>query len=225
MASNFLGEVGGSNQASAILSAPAVASREGVDLQKSMNYRDDGQGLSVFLVLPRGEGFRDEWHPETQEYIFEGHDSNTVEGGQEIDQLLMYGSGRLSENGKFVKAANAYKDGAQKEPLQIQVYEKLDPGVWYDKGIFNLMDANVVDEKGRKVFKFILTLADAEFYAAGDPDTIERMLPAAVKAETWQRDRGRCSECGIEFGLRFMGKGEDVHLRCTAHSGRKVSLL
>jgi hypothetical protein len=219
--SNFLGEVGGMTQSgSRIISAAEVIAREGVELHKSMNFRDDEFMLPVFLVLAREHGHEDVWDDENQQFVFEGHDSTTVESGRSVDQLAMYESGRLTDNGKFLKAANAFNDGIRKEPLQIQVYEKIDSGVWFDKGIFDLIDARNVSEDGRKVFKFYLTVADMSGnYSEHDPDRIERLLPAALKAEIWKRDRGRCTECLSESDLHFAGTAA-VSLKCAAHSGR-----
>ena len=149
-----------------------------------MNFRDDEFMLSVFLVLPREHGYADMWDEENQQFIFEGHDSTTVESGKSVDQLAMYESGKLTDNGKFLKAANAFKDGIRKEPMQIQVYEKIDSGVWFDKGIFDLIDARHVSQDGRKVYKFYLTPAETRgHYDEHDPDRIERLIPAGAKAE------------------------------------------
>ena len=223
MTSNFLGDVHTERHISSIISANELVAREGLDLHKGMNFRDKGPQLSVFLVLEREDGYRDEWNFKTRQYVYQGHDSTTVEEGKSVDQLLMYSDGRLTDNGKFFKAAHAYKDELRNEPLQVQVYEKLDPGVWYDKGIFNLVDAKQVVEGGRKVCKFHCILADDDFYSADDPDTIERLLPAAIKAEIWARDKGRCVLCRSEMGLRFVANESRGAIRifCEEHSGRK----
>ena len=222
MGSNFLGDVSISRPRSSVISANELASREGVALTKGLNFRDERDRLSVFLVLERGEGFKDEWNPGTGVYIYEGHDSTTVESGKSVDQLLMYENGRLTENGRFFKAAHAFKDGLRSDPTQVQVYEKLDQGVWYDKGIFNLIDAKQIDVDGKKICKYYMTLADAEFFAADDPDTIERMLSAKTKGEIWKHDNGRCVECRSETGLRFVPSpdGSKTELRCELHCGR-----
>ncbi len=219
--SNFLGEVNAMTKSgSRIISAAEVIAREGVELHKSMNFRDDEFMLSVFLVLERDKGYADVWDDENQQFIFEGHDSTTVESGKSVDQIAMYESGKLTDNGKFLKAANAFKDGIRKEPLQIQVYEKIDSGVWFDKGIFDLIDARHVSEGGRKVYKFYLTIADMSGrYDEHDPDRIERLIPAATKAEIWKRDKGRCTECLTESDLHFAGT-TSVSLKCALHSGR-----
>lgn len=217
--SNFLGDPTPRSR-SPIISAAEVIAREGIELHKSMNFRDDEFMLSVFLVLPREHGYADVWDEENQQFIFEGHDSTTVESGKSVDQLAMYESGKLTDNGKFLKAANAFKDGIRKEPMQIQVYEKIDSGVWFDKGIFDLIDARHVSQDGRKVYKFYLTPAETRgHYDEHDPDRIERLIPAGTKAEIWKRDKGRCADCHKEEDLHFAGT-TSVFLKCALHSGR-----
>jgi hypothetical protein len=219
--SNFLGDVYVPKRATSILSANELMEREGIMLQKSMNFRDGGEPLSVFLVLQKENGeFRDEWDAKKQVYTFEGHDSTTKEtGGKSNDQLLMYGGDKLTENGKFYKAANAFKDGVRKDAVQIQVYEKLDPGVWFDKGIFDLVDAAGVTENGRKIFKFSLLPADR---ARRDKDAAleeERYLGAAAKAAAWEKAKGRCAKCKLQSGLRFVKEGRTLKLLCAKDRG------
>lgn len=219
--SNFLGEVHVPKRPTSILSASELMEREGLMLQKSMNFRDAGEQLSVFLVLAKDDGaFRDAWDAKRGIYTFGGHDSTTKEtGGKSLDQLLMYGGDKLTENGKFYKAAHALKDGVRKEPLQVQVYEKLDPGVWFDKGIFDLMDAAPANRDGRKVFHFFLQPADR---ARSDRDPVfeeERYLSAAAKAAAWEKAKGRCATCNIQNGLRFVKSGKQIRLLCAKDRG------
>lgn len=230
MASNFLGEAG-PQWTSAIISGSELIAREGVNLTKGMNFRDGRDGMtSVFLVLPSHEGeFKDEWNAETNIYVYEGHDSTTVEGGKIHDQIAIYESGKATDNGKFLKAANAFKDGIAKLPMQVHVYEKLDPGVWFSKGIFNLVDGMRVSEGGRKVFKFHLMPAEA--YETGElsgENAIETMLCAKVKAAVWERAKGHCEKCKEEKDLRFTAPSdyetddESVKLLCTKHRSGKT---
>jgi len=222
MTSNFLGDVRGEvRRPSAIVSASELVAREGFNLQKGMNYRDAGGQLAVFLVLSQDSDFTDEWDEGSETYTYQGHDSTTTESGKLRDQIAMYADGRVTDNGKFFKAAHAFKDGLRREPLQVQIYEKLDPGVWFDKGIFNLTDAKQVSDSGRKVFKFFLNPAgNREGSGESEEDYQERMLSAAEKIKVWERDRGRCAECGREEGLKFISSGPDARLACEAHTGR-----
>lgn len=221
--SNFLGDISVPQRSTNILSANELIEREGMKLEKSMNFRDKGELLSVFLVLPKEGGeYKDEWDAKTETYVFEGHDSTTVDtGGKSLDQLLMYGGDKLTSNGKFFKEANAFKDGVRSDALQVQIYEKLDPGVWFDKGIFDLVDAAGVKEDGRKVFKFHLKPADRERTDRDDTHRAERMLPAAAKAQAWEKSRGCCAKCNLQSGLRFVGgpAAADIKLLCAKDRG------
>lgn len=230
MTSNFLGDVRVTRMPTSILSTNELLAREGINLLKSMNFREEPL-LSVFLVLPReGDAYRDYWNSETGIYSFQGHDSTTVEaGGKSPDQLLMYADGRVTENGKFYKAANEYVDRVRKMPREIQVYEKLDPGVWFDKGIFELVGAFRDKEAERTVFSF--TLQPSQTDAAYFDSTLlkERMLPASVKAALWAQGSGRCTVCGSEKSLRFVSQvtdtGESLSLICAPHRGEDGGLL
>ena len=205
---------------SLIISMTELMVREGGTLQKSMNFRDDGIRLSVFLLLPRIEGYTDVWDADTNTLMFEGHDS-IAEGaqGRNDHQLLMYASGKPTENGRFYTVAQAYKDGMRAEPLQVQVYEKIDAGVFFDKGIFNLVDATYgkAERDLRKVARFILSPVDTVLPLRERILWDERMLPASVKAEAWQKDGGRCTVCSEQSELHFdVCEGCPI-LHCSAH--------
>lgn len=218
--SNFLGDVFLPTESSAILSSSELIAREGVNLQKGMTYRDK-DALPVFLVLPHDGVYTDEWRADTNTYVFRGHDSVTAGAGREQDQVTMYENGRLSDNGKFLKAARTYADGAYKVPLQIHIYEKLDAGIWFDKGIFDLVDAAEVSKEGRRVYEFYLR---PSAIVAEGRHVRERMLPAAAKKDAWAAASGRCQECGTQIGLRFM-PGAEVRLLCPTHRGEGGGLL
>jgi hypothetical protein len=219
MISNLLGDVHVQKRPTSILSANELMEREGMMLQKSMNFRPVGEKISVFLVLPKEDGeFKDAWNAKKQTYTFEGHDSTTKEEGKSRDQLLMYAGDKLTENGKFYKAAHAYKDGAR-GAMKVQVYEKLDPGVWFDKGIFDLVDAAPVKEDDRKVYTFYLRPSDR---ARKDRDLVleaERFLSAAEKASAWESAKGRCAKCKLQMGLRFVPRGKGLQLLCAKDRG------
>ena len=217
--SNLLGDTGpvAAPERSAIIASGELIAREGVNLHKSMNFRDKGLLLCVFLVLEKEDGFHDTWDKRKRIYTFEGHDSTTVEQGALEDQVLMYESGKLSDNGKFKKAAQEYIDGSRRAPLQVQIYEKLDAGVWYDKGIFELIGAKKVEHHGRKIFTFYLQPSGR----ASD----ERMLDATSKKASWQKYAGRCATCKSQDDLYFLVAKNTPKLVCGRHSGRKGGLL
>lgn len=214
--SNLLGTVDPTRPTS-LCSAAELTAREGVNLQKGMTYRNDSRH-SVFLVLPHEDVFCDEWDEGSSTYVFIGHDSVTTDAGRGQDQRAMYESGRLSENGKFLKTAD------KGEAIEIQVYEKIDAGVWFDKGLFILKGAAESKYEGRRVYKFFLEPSNIGYFTL-DRLHGERMLSATTKADVWKRDNGRCSECGNEHGLRFVPQNGGIVLLCPPHRGETGGLL
>lgn len=219
---------------SAIISYLELSIRERQQLQKGMNFRTDGR-LSVFLMsLRKNAPYKDQWLEDKQVLIYEGHDAKTdLKTKKAIDQPMYRDSGRLSDNGKFYTEAMAYKEGKRKEPLQIQVYEKLDTGVWFDKGIFDLVDAVYESDSERKVFKFLLHPTD-EVRSITDLKEYkhERMIPTVVKVEVWKRDKGQCRMCGQVTGLHYDhilpfskgGRSDDarnIQILCARHNLQK----
>lgn len=215
-----------------ILSHAEVLMREQQGIQKNMNYRDDGRP-SVFLISDKGEEHTDEWHEKEQLFVVEGHDASTKANKKTADQELAHESGQLSDNGKFYRTANNFKDGVRKDAMQIQVYEWLDSGVWYDKGIFSLVDAQRHMKDKRRIFKFVLS---PSFGGVDDNYKRERVIPAQVKQMVWERDFGRCAMCGSDSHLFFetmqherdggSNNVENVSLRCASHaSGARTGFL
>ncbi len=223
---NFLGDPNATARRSMVVSHAEVLVREQQGLQKNMNYRTDGRP-SVFLISDKGEEHTDEWHAGEQLFIVEGHDATTKGSKKsEEDQELAHESGKLSDNGKFYREAQLYRDGVRREAMQIQVYERLDSGVWYDKGIFSLVDAQRHMKDKRRIFKFVLAPA---FGGGDDGYNIERMIPAATKQLVWERDGGRCAVCRADSGLFFtlmqrendggsQSDSENVTLTCNVHT-------
>ncbi len=178
--------------------------------------------------------YKDMWLEDEQLLVYEGHDA-TADGTdrKSIDQPMFRESGRLSDNGKFFNEAIAYKEGKRSQPLQIQVYEKLNSGVWFDKGVFNLEDAKYLKEGQRMVFKFYLKPIDVTQVKIEVEDyKHERMIPTSVKVEVWKRDKGLCTKCGANTGLHYDhilpfskgGRSDDarnIQLLCARHNLQK----
>ena len=135
--------------------------------------------------------------------------------------------GRLTENGKFYNAAMEYKK-AKAKPERVQVYEKISQGVWCDRGQYELIDAQIVSDGKRKVFKFFLRPARTP--RAREPFLRQtRIIPTEVKVEVWKRDHGKCVICGASDNLHFdhdvpFSKGgssitaKNVRLLCARHN-------
>lgn len=219
---------------SPIISYLELSLKEKQSLQRGMNFRTDGRPSVFLMSTKRNAPYRDEWSGTT--LIYEGHDApTTMTGGKnkkELDQPMHLPSGRLTENGKFYKAAEKYKKNTAK-PFPIQVYEKLDSGVWFDKGIFNLVDAKYVPDENRKVFKFYLEPSENTRSFDEDIDyKHERLIPTWVKVEVWRRDKGKCTTCGATDGLHYDhilpysrgGRSNDprnIQILCARHNLQK----
>lgn len=190
------------------------------------------------MSTKRNAPYNDEWSGQT--LIYEGHDAPlTMTGGKnkkELDQPMNLPSGRLTENGKFFKAAEKYKKNNAKTFL-IQVYEKLDSGVWFDKGIFNLVDAKYILDNNRKVFKYYLEPSENTRTFEEDVDyKHERLIPTWVKVEVWRRDKGKCTTCGATDGLHYDhilpyskgGRSNDprnIQILCARHNLQKSNKI
>jgi hypothetical protein len=210
-----------------ILSYPDMLQREGIALQKGMNYqvRGGAAGYSIVLMSVRkGAPYQDQWHEESGMLEYEGHDAmqsrHATVRSKEIDQPMSLPSGKLTENGKFYQAAIAAKSGTA-EPEVIQVYEKIADGIWCNRGRHLLVDAEIktvpVAEAGgravggaakrtRKVFRFFLkptATPDATTHEDERELSISRQIPTAVKVTVWKRDQGRCVTCGATDNLHF----------------------
>ena len=138
---------------------------------------------------------------------YEGHDMNRREQKEpkDYDQPIFTKSGKLAENGKFFQCAEDYKSERRPNPEKIKVFEKITNNVWSDKGFFYLTDAEYVQGQGRKVFKFKLV---PEALHAEDNEILEelelsRRIPTFIKRQVWERDKGKCTDCGSNKDLHF----------------------
>jgi len=217
---------------------------EGYSLQRGMNYKVKG-GRSVILMSQRkGAPYNDKVEGNGKILIYEGHDvpRNLAKDPKLVDQAMETPTGKLTENGKFYKAASDYKKRVLTEPEQINVYEKIKNGIWVYNGVFELIDAWVEKSSKRKVFKFKLSVTDKKLNEV--EKVIEeikdldhnRMIPTSVKLEVWKRDKGRCVKCGNTDNLHFdhilpFSKGgtslkaENIQLLCARHNLQKSAKI
>lgn len=220
-----------------ILSYHEVVGREGRNLQAGMNFHVR-PGYSILLMSTRkGAPYRDRWDDERNVLIYEGHDVQRcpeVPDPKTVDQLMRTPKGSLTSNGKFYEAAKAASRG-EHPPEQVRVYEKLERGVWSDKGMFALVDAQIVSHGGRKVFEFLLEpLADDSGvqHAQSPLMAHRRLIPTHVKVEVWKRDGGKCVLCGASENLHYdhdlpFSKGgssltaANVRILCARHNLQK----
>jgi 5-methylcytosine-specific restriction endonuclease McrA len=129
-----------------------------------------------------------------------------------------------------MRLLKAFQSG-ENLPERVKVYEKLQTGIWAYNGVFHLLDAWVEQSECRKVFKFRLVLASNQNVEQDDIANIEhtRMIPSAIKAEIWKRDKGKCAVCVSNTNLHFdhiipFSKGgsslvsENIQLLCARHN-------
>lgn len=188
-----------------IISYSELVAEEKMNLQKGMNFNANHK-YSVFLMSVRKNApYADEYDEATNTIIYEGHDapSNWIENPKTVDQPLTTPRGTLTENGKFFTAAQSYKENLLKEPHRVKVYEKIKNGIWCYKGFFNLVDAEIVNNGIRNVFKFYLLPVQLKTFKREITIPHSRLIPTQVKIEVWKRDGGECVVCGSKENLHF----------------------
>lgn len=210
-------------------------------LQRGMNYRLNSDYSVILMSQRENAPYRDRVYDDGLTIEYEGHD--VLKRSYEHDpkrenQPELLPSGQLTQNGLFAKAVNDYKEGKRKPEL-VKTYEKVFPGVWSLKGLFELVDYKIVDDGRRKVFRFILKLSDRQLEKGSF--TIElpshiRLIPTEVKKEVWKRDGGKCVKCSEIKNLHFdhdlpFSKGgtslsaKNVRLLCIKHNLEKSAKI
>lgn len=220
-----------------VISYLEMCAREGVNLQRGMNYRLRG-GYSVILMSIRANApYADRLEDEGSTLIYEGHDVPAVRDGpnpKSVDQPLHNPGGGPTQNGLFMKAAEDFKNDLR-DAEAVRVYEKIQSGIWVYNGVFSLVDAWQEFGAGRYVIRFKLVLAadtEAGVSEPGKPLPHERMIPSEVKREVWKRDGGKCVKCGSSENLHFdhiipFSKGgsslvsANIQLLCARHNLEK----
>lgn len=210
-------------------------------LQRGMNFRLN-PGYSVLLMSQRSNApYTDRVHDDGVTIEYEGHDVSRKSYNHNPkfeDQVDLLSSGKLTQNGLFIKAAENYKKGKSNSEL-VKIYEKVLPGVWSLKGIFDLIDYKIVFDNGRNVYRFILCLSNNQkINIESNAQNIEhtRVIPSMVKQEVWKRDNGQCVLCGSQENLHFdhelpFSKGgtsltpKNVRLLCMKHNLQKSAKI
>jgi hypothetical protein len=210
-----------------------MCQREGVSLQRGMNYKLRGNHSVILMSLRPGAPYADRLDDGTT-LFYEGHDiprSSQHADPKSFNQPEFSQYGHLTENGKFHKLAQEFKSELR-PPERVRVYEKIKPGIWSYNGVFHLVDSWQVQINGRSVFKFKLTAVEGEedFSIPVPPHSItRRVIPTAVKLEVWKRDGGKCAKCGVTEDLHFdhiipWSKGgssntaDNIQLLCGKHN-------
>lgn len=182
--------------------------REGVSLQRGMNYELGGNHSVILMSIRPGAPYTDRFEDDGSTIVYEGHDiprSSQHIDPKSFDQPEYTPSGNLTENGKFHKAAQKIKAG-KRQLERVRVYEKIKQGIWSYNGVFHLVDSWQEQNNGRNVFKFKLKAVEGEEDFSIPVPThskTRRVIPTAVKLEVWKRDDGKCAKCGATEDLHF----------------------
>lgn len=220
-----------------IISYLEMCQREGVSLQRGMNY-ELGPHHSVILMSRRPNApYKDRLEDDDTTLIYEGHDvprSSMNPDPKTVDQPAFTPAGKLTQNGLFHRAAKEYSKGSC-SPVRVRVYEKIKQGIWFYNGMFHLIDSWLESSDQRKVFKFKLIAVEGEEDLT-EPIPTEpkprRIIPTRVKLAVWKRDSGKCVLCGSTENLHFdhiipWSKGgssltpENIQLLCGKHNLQK----
>lgn len=175
-------------------------------MQRGMNFRMN-HSYSVFLMSQKSNAlYSDRVYEDGITIEYEGHDVSKTytENPKSQDQPERLPSGKLTQNGLFIKAVNEYKINKVK-PEVVKVYEKIQEGVWSLKGHFDLTDYKIVHDGKRNVFRYILKLSDRVENLNQEDFKLShtRLIPSQVKKDVWKRDRGKCVLCGASKNLHF----------------------
>jgi hypothetical protein len=205
-----------------------MRSREGLSLQRGMNF--NATPTHSIVLSSHRPGAPYEGHDE--------HRTRDTPNPKQLDQPLHSKNGKLTQNGLFHEAAQAYIRSA-KPPVRVRVYEKIKDGIWSYNGLFQLVDSWTGTSGGRRVFKFKLhSIPDEESDVTADLSESEqrRIIPSHVKLAVWKRDKGACVECGSKINLHLdhilpFSKGgtseteANIQLLCMKHNIQKGAKL
>lgn len=188
-----------------IISYYEMQAAENTSLQRGMMFSNGKRKYSILLMSQRRDAIYNDNFDKYDNLIYEGHDEKTRPGfdPKQVDQPLETPKGTWTENGKFYRAALDYKSGLRDNPELVKVYEKIDKGVWSEKGFFHLIDAAQVFDGKRNVFKFHLKPVVTKILGGVEEIPFNRIIPTAVKVKVWQRDHGKCVLCGSTENLHY----------------------
>ncbi|MGB8708121.1 MAG: HNH endonuclease [Dehalococcoidia bacterium] len=216
-----------------VISYLEMCRKEGVNLQRGMNFHLHGEFSVILMSLRKGAPYADRVKDDGRVLIYEGHDiprRNATQDPKMLDQPMTNPSGTLTQNGLFYQAAMKYESGSA-HPELVKVYEKIHSGIWVYNGFFKLVDAWQEESGARRVFKFKLEAVEDIGQSTIEQKKIDRtrLIPAWVKLEVWNRDKGQCVICTSKDNLHFdhiipYSKGgsslvaENIQLLCARHN-------
>ena len=176
-------------------------------LQRGMNFRMNPRYSVILMSRRLNAPYSDSISEDGITIEYEGHDEPktlSVLNPKLFDQPRQTKNGTLSQNGKFIKAVEKFKEGTSRAEM-VKVYEKIFSGVWSLKGLFDLIDYNIKNDGKRNIFAFTLKLSDEQDLTTKGHIVLAqtRLIPSDVKKEVWKRDGGKCILCGSIKNLHF----------------------
>ena len=209
-------------------------------LQHGMNFMSGDNYSIVLMSVKPNAPYADRISEDGLTIYYEGHDA-PGDRAKVLDQPAANPSGTLTRNGLFKSAVDQGKKSSC-YPLA-RVYEKLYPGIWTYRGLFEMRDHDYVDRNGRKVFEFVLTITDQKIKSPEEELKTKnidleqtRQIPGKVKLEVYKRDNGQCVKCGSKDNLHFdhllpYSKGgtslrtSNIQILCARHNLEKSDSL
>ena len=211
-------------------------------LQRGMNYRLNPNYFVILMSQRNNSPYNDRIYDDGITIEYEGHDipkRHPDINPKNIDQPIKNKSGKLTQNGMFVKAVDDFKE-KRREAEIVRVYEKILPGIWSEKGFFKLLDYKYIHDGKRYVFQFILEetifVLDNESQYTRNLKVRTRVIPTDIKKRVWIRDEGKCVICGAKDELHFdhdlpYSKGgtsvklDNVKILCARHNLSKSNKI
>lgn len=225
-----------------ILSYIEMCGREGMSLQRGMNFRSPPAHGIVLMSRRRNAPYDDELSSDESVLLYEGHDVNKtwkILDPKVHDQPRYNSNGKPTENGKFADVVDNLEQ-QNAAPAIFRVYEKMKPGIWTDRGLYLLKNYDYPKKGVRRVFKFRLEQAGFDSAtpngASEFTGEVSRQIPSSVKQHVYKRDMGRCVMCGATDQLHFdhdfpYSKGgssilaENVRILCARHNLAKSAKI
>ncbi len=207
-----------------------------MSMRRGMSFRPRRRTSVLLMSVRPGAPYHDQVQDGGRTLIYEGHDNPVPSNGKrpkEVDQEARSADGKLTQNGLFYEAAQAYREGRCPAEV-VRVYEKIKTGIWVYDGHYELVDAWTQPSGGRQVFKFRLRLLDDLESPESSRVTLDstRVIPSQVKLDVWKRDGGKCVVCGSNDNLHFdhiipYSRGgtsldtKNIQILCARHNLRK----